>query len=368
MKLFLLGATPSFNVPQCDTLEAKLAATGGNTGNQLIAYGLLHPLVYEHVEWDYRKGPDYVDEKFDMILIAAANFLFPGFDFGGMADFIAKTKLPVAVVGLGAQSKDYSPKIELQPGTERLMRVIAERAPCIGVRGPFTAQVLHEMGIDNVQIVGCPSYYMNGENQQFADMKRLSEHPKIAVNASRDVLSHAFDREKLFSVISGLVAEAMRYNGVFIAQTEKEEMILAENPNTPEATAALDRFAAFFDKPISDMSSLREWAALHHRVYWSIEKWLEDMRALDFVTGTRIHGALAALSVGTPAFVLCHDTRTKEMSEFLGVPHAHICDIERIDIRELYDRVDVNAFASRRQQLLPHYRTFMNINGLEYKY
>ena len=56
MKLFLLGATPSFNVPQCDTLEARLAATGGNTGNQLIAYGLLHPLVYEHVEWDIARA------------------------------------------------------------------------------------------------------------------------------------------------------------------------------------------------------------------------------------------------------------------------------------------------------------------------
>ena len=119
-----------------------------------------------------------ISAEYDIILIAAANFLFPGFDFGGMAEFIERTDLPVAIVELGAQSKDYSPHIPLKPGTERLMRVVAERAPIIGVRGPFTAQVLDEMNIRNVQIVGCPSYYMNGEGDALVCDPTLSEKPK----------------------------------------------------------------------------------------------------------------------------------------------------------------------------------------------
>ena len=153
MKIFLMGATPSFDVTKFDSIADRLAQTGGNTGNQLIAYGLTKPLVFEDVSWDFRLGPERVSAEFDLILIAAANFLFPGFDFGGMAEFIERTHLPVAIVGLGAQAKDYSSHIPLKPGTERLMRVVAERAQIIGVRGPFTAEVLEEMNIHHVQIV-----------------------------------------------------------------------------------------------------------------------------------------------------------------------------------------------------------------------
>src|SRR5579863_2837508 len=175
MKIFLMGATPRFDVEKFGTIAEKLAQTGGNTGNQLIAYGLLKPLVFDDISWDFRVGPNRVSEEYDIILIAAANFLFPGFDFGGMADFIERTDLPVAMVGLGAQSKDYSPRIPLKPGTERLMHVVADRAALI-------AEVLEEMNIRNVQIVGCPSYYMNGDRGELARAGALSDRPKIAVN------------------------------------------------------------------------------------------------------------------------------------------------------------------------------------------
>src|SRR5689334_944636 len=151
MRAFLLGATPSFDVTSTSGPAERLQKTGGNTGNQIIARGLLNVLELEEVSWDYSVGTERVDEEFDVILIAAANFLFPGFDFGGMAAFIENTKLPCVMVGLGAQSKDYSPDIPLKPGTERLVQVVADRSHSIGVRGPFTAEVLKRRGITNVQ-------------------------------------------------------------------------------------------------------------------------------------------------------------------------------------------------------------------------
>ena len=368
MRIFLLGATPSFDVGAHLTIAGKLAQTGGNTGNQLIAYGLLKSLAYDEVDWDHAKGPQYVDENFDVILIAAANFLFPGFDFGGMAEFISKTKLPVVMVGLGAQSKDYSPKIELKPGTSRLMSIVAERTKLIGVRGPFTRDVLANLGIHNVQVVGCPSYYMNGPEPPPLRKGPLPDRPRIAINASRDVLGHAFDRDKMRNAVFGLTAEAVRYDGTFVAQTEREEMILAERPGSPEAAGALTSLAAFFSDAAVDAAAFRSWAERRMRVYWSVEAWLEDMKSLDFVVGTRFHGAMAPLKIGTPAFVLCHDTRTTEMSKFLGLPHANIVELDRIDLKELYDRVDVDAIGARWTELLPLYRQFLATNGLRYRY
>ncbi len=230
MRLFLYGANPGFDESACDSVEKKLAMTGNNTGNQLIGHGLVRSLVYAHIDWRIRGGPDYVNANFDMVVIPAANFLFPGFDLGGMASFLDQIKLPLAIIGLGAQSNDYTPKMTLKPGTERLIRIVAERAPRIEVRGPFTALVLAEMGIENVQIVGCPSYYMNGDQPAFPTKKALPERPRLAINGSRDVVVHSFDREKMLLTIYGLMAEAVRYDSVFVAQTEKEEMIFGGMP------------------------------------------------------------------------------------------------------------------------------------------
>ena len=367
MKLFLMGATPSFDVTRFNSIADKLAQTGGNTGNQLIAYGLTKPLVFEDVSWDIRIGPERVSAEYDVILIAAANFLFPGFDFGGMAEFIERTDLPVAIVELGAQSKDYSRHIPLKPGTERLMRVVAERAPIIGVRGPFTAEVLDEMNIRNVQIVGCPSYYMNGEGDALVCDRTLCEKPRIAVNASRDVFQHAFDARKMREVVAGLIREAIRYDGIFVAQTEREEMIVASGTNDSETDEALDRLSRLFTGFIDDVDSLKLWAHDHLRVYWSVEHWIDDMREFDLVAGTKFHGAMAALLAGTPAFVFCHDTRTREMSEFLGVPSASIEVVDRIDLREVYDRIDPSRFNARRAELFPAYKRFLEANGLRHR-
>jgi len=364
MRIFLLGATPSFDLAAATTFEQRLSQTGGNAGNQIIAHGLLNTLVYDSVAWNYSVGPAFVRDNYDMVVVAAANFLFPGFDFGPMASFIEQARLPVAIVGLGAQSRDYSPKIALTPGTQRFVHVVAERTAKIGVRGPFTEQVLAEMGVHNVQVVGCPSYYLDGEAAPTPVAKAFEDVGRIAVSGSRDVISHAFDGAKMRRAIVGLVAEAMRYDGLFVAQTEVDEIALADNPDTPRAAAALERMAAFFVASGLDRARLESWARSRTRVYWSVDRWFEAMKSVDFVVGTRFHGAIAALVVGTPATIICHDTRTEEMSEFLAIPHVSIDRLERVDLRVLYESMDLGAMTARRRQLLPAYRRFLNENGL----
>jgi hypothetical protein len=367
VRIFLLGAKPRFSVSKAPTLADRLSQTGGNSGNQVIAHGLLAPLKFETVDWDHAKGPAYADANFDVILIAAANFLFEGFDFSGMADFISRTRLPVVMVGLGAQSNDYSTTIRLKTGTERLMRIVAERSKIIGVRGEFTGDVLNKMGIRNFQVTGCPSYYMHGSAGLLPSLPPLPRRPRIAVNGSRDVLRHAFDPHRMKRVVSDLVAQGIAYDGIFIAQTEIDEIILAETQGIgPEASAALERFSVFFRETIDIGPVFRQWAIRQMRVYWSVDDWIGAMRNLHFVIGTRIHGAIVAMLAGTPTFILAHDTRTSEMSQFFGLPHAVITDIERVDVRRLYGRIDIDAMNARRRVLLPLYCDFLNANGLKH--
>jgi Polysaccharide pyruvyl transferase len=363
MRVFLLGATPSFDMDRYVTPEERLAATGHNSGNQVIADGLLSAFRHDSVSWDHSKGAAWANENSDIVVIAAANFLFRGFDFGGMAAFLEKIDLPVVVAGLGAQASSFEEEVELLPGTERLVSIIAERAKLIGVRGEFTRRVLEKRGIHHVQIIGCPSYYFGGRISQLT-AHPLPERPSISINGSRDVIRHAFDPKLMREVLGRLVAEAVALDGTCVVQTELPEMRLASGVSSEEADKAAKDVAAAF-AGAADPEALESWARRAMRVYWSVPAWRDAMKTVDFSVGTRFHGNMVALQVGTPAVIVCHDTRTTEMSEFLGLPHVSLQEAATSGLSELYNRVSPPAVAERREELYPAFESFLSANGLE---
>jgi hypothetical protein len=375
-RIFLLGASPSITAEQTAAAKGNkeigrsahlLRATGQNTGNQVIAYGLLKTVKHQAVNWDSSIGPQRVDEEYDHILIAAANFLHSGFDLGGMASFIEATNLPCTMVGVGAQSKDYSTDIKLQPGTERLMRVVAERSGLIGARGAFTAAVLSKMGIHNVQVTGCPSYYMSCRPTLEIRKPALTRASRLLINSSRDVVSHAFDREKMIEIVCGLVSLAIEREADFVPQSELPEIRIAESSSPEEIETnvheILRTFAPF--NRVATYEKLLLWFSKHVRVYWDVSLWQEAMKSYDFVFGNRFHGNMIALQAGTPACVICHDTRTTEMCEFLGLPHVALKDASKVDVDHLYSLVDPEAIQARYKQLYPQFRKFLTLNGLQ---
>lgn len=364
MNIFLLGATPSISADLGEESTSKLAKTGGNTGNQVIAYGLLSQIAYENVVWDYRIDPKEVRERFDIIVIAAANFLFPKFDFGGMADYIERADLPVAIVGLGAQSNNYNPNIELMPGTERFVKVISERTPSIGVRGPYTQDVLARRGIHNVTVTGCPSYYMSGPGGLDLKLKPFEQVRQISVNASRDVIGHSFNKERMKKLILEIYRIGVDWNGDFIAQSEQAEMKLGDRLAGSSVDAPLAEVVAFLDGAVRE-DDVREWANTHVKVFFDVDQWLNAMKGYDFVFGTRFHGCMIALQRGVPALVICHDTRTEDMCRFLGVPFVSILEIESVDVQHLYERIAHRAVATRYQELYPKYVEFLRKNNLQ---
>jgi polysaccharide pyruvyl transferase WcaK-like protein len=365
MNIFLLGATPRISFDAAESPLSKLNRTGGNTGNQIIAHALLSQIEYDDLSWQHSIDPRTLKERYDMIVIAAANFLFPAFDFGGMADYIEKADLPLAIVGLGAQSNTYDPNIQLTPGSERFVKVIAERAVKIGVRGPFTREVLERRGVHNVTVTGCPSYYMGRSptlslrKREFAALKNLS------VNASRDVVTHAFDANKMAHVVREIYRLAIELDADFIAQSEHAEIVLSDGA-AGDRDRALGDIAAYL-KGVADDARVRGWAKDHVHVYFDVEEWIEAIRKYDFVFGNRFHGNMLALQHGVPACVICHDTRTEDMCEFLGMPFVSIVDLEKMDVQDLYDRVDCVALEERYRTLFPQYMSFLQQNGLKPK-
>src|SRR3990170_5744203 len=85
---------------------------------------------------------------------------------------------------------------------------------------------------------------------------------------------------------------------------------------------------------------LMTWLDTHLKVFFSVDEWASAIRRYEFVYGTRFHGCVIALREAVPSLVICHDTRTTEMCEFLGVPHVRLSDVQSVAADELYARAD----------------------------
>lgn len=363
MRVFLLGATPSFDQTSVLSSAQKLLKTGGNSGNQLIAYGLLKTISYDSVSWDYSLGPEHVTESYDIIVIAAANFLHKGFDFSGMASFIERTNLPCVMVGVGAQSKDYNINIELHPGTTRLMHLVSERSHSIGVRGQYTAECLNAIGIKNLQLTGCPSYYMPGRDGFCVRAIDRKDIRRIAFNSSRDVIAHSFNASQMRDSVEYFMRIGVTLGADFVAQSELDEISLADHSKSFSDANALSNFLGFYKQAASD-NALRDFARTHLRVFWDVARWIESMQSYDFVFGHRFHGCMAALQAGTPSCIVCHDTRTSEMCEFLGMPHVSLLDKRSMSFDNLVDIFNDARPSERYRVLYPYFRNFLVANGL----
>jgi len=96
-----------------------------------------------------------------------------------------------------------------------------------------------------------------------------------------------------------------------------------------------------------------------------VEAWIAAMAERDFVIGTRFHGAMAALLAGTPALVICHDSRTTEMCRFLGVPNTDLATFNASSLDALFASVDLATYHSRRRVLAGEYVAFLEAEGLK---
>src|SRR5215213_2298254 len=106
-RILFVGA-PVTDPPSGADTQKKFDLTGKNTGNLLIGHALRQELAVDSFAFGTHHNPREADERFDLIAIPAANFIYEHFDFGYLADFIERTKLPCLMVGIGAQSSDMS--------------------------------------------------------------------------------------------------------------------------------------------------------------------------------------------------------------------------------------------------------------------
>lgn len=356
-------------VPPFASLAEGLAATGANTGNLFIGHGLFHGTDCAHKAFHPGFGEipaEALHEQFDMLFVPASNFVGNGVDLTAHADYFARSRLPIFCFGLGSQLRPGEAPA-LRPGTERFLRLMAERGGSIGVRGAFTAEVLWNMGIRNTSIVGCPS--LLGLRAGTLSRLAASRSPpaRMAVNFSNNVRRHALHPEAMRATENALFQRVLGENAYYVLQNEQPEMdFLAAMAagRGDRATEAARRLAEIFDVSAS-REDFRAFVERRIRIFFSVEDWVGCTATMDVSIGSRFHGNVAALLAGTPALFLVHDMRTQELCELLRVPHL-VLDrtVSPDEILERAADLDYAPFVAQLRRLGIEWRLFLDRNGL----
>lgn len=361
----LWGAPPSADASQ--GFAAACSNSGGNLGNLLIGHAV-HSVLrpYPLMALGQCTAPEQADEVGSAVVIAAANFLWKDFDLGNLASFLERTHLPIVMIGVGAQASDRSDIAPIHPGTLRLMKVVSERSASIGVRGYYSAEVLAANGIHNIEVIGCPSLYASGKPSVSVESTRCQRKPgAAAVSFSRRVCQHSFSPRRLKAIENVVMSYAMGTSATFIAQDELAEA------STAVGTGAVPRaVATYFDS--HSRSDVTRFFRDRTRWFGTVEQWAGFVATLDVVVGSRLHGALMALTNATPALLIAHDSRTLELAALAGIPRLHVMsdaarDLSVEKLSGMIRDLSFSEFDKSYRALYSRYVAFLTANRLPHR-
>jgi len=278
---------------------------------------------------------DAINERYAAYVIPLANAFRPSYEANliRLTQLVERLRIPVVVLGVGAQATvgyDASRLAGMEPSVRQFVRAVLDRGPSIGVRGAFTAEYLERLGFRDVEVIGCPSLFLYGDRLRVTKRAPdLSAAAPIAINVSPYVAA-------MGAVVRHHVA---RY---------PELTYVAQDLATLERLLWGDRGAMPADAPDDGIplhTSHPLYVRNRVRLYVDPWPWIDDLRAMDFSFGTRIHGNIAALLAGTPAVVLAHDSRTLEIARHFDIPHRILRELPAdLDAADLYAAADFDAF------------------------
>lgn len=348
--------------PSATTVQDLWELCGCNTGNLLFCESLLQNI--ENATAAPLDLPTEGYQEHDSIVLAAANWLNSQLDFGHIADLIEPTNLPICIVGLGAQADIDEKKIPVLPaGTERMMKLISERSSQISVRGTFSAEVLNHYGIKNVVVTGCPSLLLAGEVAPSIRRFDLSQKQEISIGSTRHGFNPTDDFQRYFYM------QAIKHDLDIVLQSELSDMYFALGRlNNAEILERATACCSDFYQERAEIVS--PYLQRHAKVFFDLNQWLDYMSGKSLYVGTRVHGVIASLLSGTPAILVCHDSRTEEMAHSLHLPHVLCRDIDTtrdLDFMSLYQEEKQAEFEASYAKYRDTFHNFFQGNGLTLK-
>lgn len=318
-------------------------------GTEVIANSLLTELPGANEAYIAR-----INSEFDSFVVPLANAFRVSFlpSLRRLTAAILKMKIPVTVVGVGAQLP-LSAGVQdipepVRSATKAFVKAVLDHSASIGVRGETSFDFLRSLGFGSevIDVIGCPSLFHSGRGPQVTKRRQtLSTGSLLSMNVTPSVTRFA----------SFIEAHVRRYpNLVYVPQEAYElEMLLWGGSAPPKDV----RIPTHTSHPLYQQDRVL--------FFLDASTWVGYLQAVDLSFGTRIHGNIAALMAGTPALVIAHDSRTRELAEYHRIPFREAATLDlTADIGQLYEELDFEKFNGAQPELFEHYRRFLDKNGI----
>lgn len=311
---------------------------------------------------------DKLNTEYDYVFLRGSNYVHKDMRWSQTVDVLKRLKIPVIAYGIGAQAP-VKGKIELSAETKTVLRMMADSTTSIGVRGAYSAQVLWDIGIKNVRIVGCPTAFRRNDPNMAIKLPPLEKVRNVGITLRREVSpAYAQDIKRYLTFHRDLVKSlAARFDVVLMAQGEVEEkkMVFGTPEQKEEAFAALRA-----NKWVSDWYMDETIEKLHReRLFYSDV--VADYEALvqqkDLVLGYRLHGNLMALANGTPSIYFTYDSRTVEFAETYQIPSFDVFSGKDFNIEEYWDQSLFDKFNRAYHHTYREMQQFLVENGVDNK-
>lgn len=351
-------------------LKELLVSCGYNTGN-IVWYESVRKSVsfQEEVEWtDEAKYQELRNQYRDLVFVMpmANHISFAGGALEYEANRLTRRLSDrVVVIGLGAQlTKELNTPQKLMAALpkERIdaIRKLADYCISIGVRGAITAECLDCIGVHNYRIIGCPSFYSNKDAIMSICEKKITDIGKLSVNIS------AYGTNGIAAFLNLVKNAGLLNESRYILQDMLDfpKVIYEGLPITERHMR--ERFPGF------DMSAeeFTDYVKRRGIIFQDTDSWSSFLKKkkITLSVGARFHGNMIALLSGVPAIWLTHDSRTRELCEYMNLPH---CEIEKVtQMKECGELLEIQNYGSEfRKQYeknFDSYIQFLNENKLQY--
>ncbi|MFM5047983.1 polysaccharide pyruvyl transferase family protein [Aeromonas veronii] len=352
-----------------------LRLTGANLGNLAFKYGAVKLLSDANtiVYITYDSDIEFVKKNVDLIVLPEANLVNPNVDYSRPAEFIKNVDKPCLLLGVGAQAIDLSSKVKCSPGTISFLMEVSKRTNNIIVRGSFTKNILSELGISNVEDLGCPSYMINSSNNLWKNIKEKSQAVSVFNNfavtegiypqSARNDNIDGFERNIFQFVLSGCAD--------YIGQVQTS--VIANGLNDQ---ASINRDDMYYLRKYLcgyyDESTFHSIASRRFKAFVRTDEWLNYYKSKQAVIGTRIHGNFLAIQSITPALPITHDSRTTELCQAMRIPYLPVEDavniksnIDLIDAFSIVRNLDDVELDEHRALIAKSYIMNLKILGVE---
>ena len=351
------GVLPWDKVTPQDCLTRNVL--GSNSGNLIYQYSIVKLMSLNNVEFSSNRysydldTAKKVNEECEAFIIPLADAFREDFmvELKSITNFIKALNIPCVVVGVGLRAP-YEPNLKngfrFDKTVKEFVNAVLETGTILGLRGEITARYLKNLGYReeiDFTVIGCPSLYMNGDR---IPLKNIKFHEDMRLGTSFAT------NEEISGRFLNKVTERFK-NHFYVGQ-------VVDDLRTLYTGLSMESHGMYYPCDINS----RYYKDNRCKFFINVPKWLQFMQTLDLAVGTRFHGTVAGLLAGTPSVLIKRDTRTRELSEYHGIPSVLLNDIKDMPTLEnIITKVDFSVLGKKHGANFNHFVDFMTKNNIK---